>query len=203
VREPTAFLLDEPLSNLDAKLRVQMRVEIKHLQRRLRTTSLYVTHDQLEAMTLGDRLVVMNGGAIEQVGTPIEVYEKPQTTFVAGFIGSPAMNLLPLDFLLAGEPGNADAMHALPPRTDLIGIRPDDMRLDRPEGPHLVVNGVLELFEPVGAESHLYVRLGDHTEPTVIRLAGRPAMTEGDTMRFFVRADAVHPFNAATGQRTG
>jgi sn-glycerol 3-phosphate transport system ATP-binding protein len=202
VREPTAFLLDEPLSNLDAKLRVQMRVEIKHLQRRLRTTSLYVTHDQLEAMTLGDRLVVLNGGAIEQVGTPIEVYERPETTFVASFIGSPAMNLLPLDFLIASEPGNAVALEGLPGQTDLIGIRPDDMHIDPPQAPHLIVKGVLELFEPVGAESHLYVRLGDAMEPTVIRLAGRPTMTEGTTMRFFVRADAVHPFSSASGKRT-
>ncbi|WP_428675177.1 sn-glycerol-3-phosphate ABC transporter ATP-binding protein UgpC, partial [Roseibium sp.] len=94
VREPAAFLFDEPLSNLDAKLRVQMRVEIKRLQRALGTTSVYVTHDQLEAMTLADRLVVLNGGNIEQIGAPIEVYDKPASTFVASFIGSPAMNLL-------------------------------------------------------------------------------------------------------------
>ncbi|HRY25996.1 MAG TPA: sn-glycerol-3-phosphate ABC transporter ATP-binding protein UgpC, partial [Geminicoccaceae bacterium] len=99
VRNPAAFLFDEPLSNLDARLRVQMRVEIRKLQRRLRTTSLYVTHDQLEAMTLADRLVVMNAGEIEQIGTPLEVYVRPETLFVAGFIGSPPMNLLPLDIL--------------------------------------------------------------------------------------------------------
>src|SRR3546814_88294 len=95
VREPAAFLFDEPLSNLDAKLRVQMRLEIKRLQQRLGTTSIYVTHDQVEAMTLGDKLVVMRDGIAEQVGTPIEVYERPATTYVAGFIGSPAMNFLP------------------------------------------------------------------------------------------------------------
>ncbi len=102
VREPSAFLFDEPLSNLDAKLRVQMRVEIKQLQRRLKTTSLYVTHDQLEAMTLGDRLVVLNAGNIEQVGTPMEIYTRPATLFVAQFIGSPAMNILPLAYLAPG-----------------------------------------------------------------------------------------------------
>ncbi|WP_439576207.1 ATP-binding cassette domain-containing protein, partial [Phreatobacter sp.] len=96
VREPAAFLFDEPLSNLDAKLRVQMRVEIKRLQKSLGTTSVYVTHDQLEAMTLADRLVVLNGGAIEQIGDPISVYEQPASTFVASFIGSPAMNLIPV-----------------------------------------------------------------------------------------------------------
>ncbi|WP_244264737.1 sn-glycerol-3-phosphate ABC transporter ATP-binding protein UgpC, partial [Vreelandella boliviensis] len=99
VRDPAAFLFDEPLSNLDAKLRVQMRVEIKQLQRRLKTTSLYVTHDQLEAMTLGDRLVVLNAGQIEQVGTPMEIYARPATMFVAGFIGSPPLNMLPVDYL--------------------------------------------------------------------------------------------------------
>ncbi len=203
VREPAAFLLDEPLSNLDAKLRVQMRVEIKQLQRRLRTTSLYVTHDQLEAMTLGDRLVVLNGGQIEQVGTPIEVYERPLTTFVAGFIGSPAMNLLPLSFLAESGPENAAALGSLPKGTDLVGIRPDDMHLDAPEGPHLAVEGILELFEPVGAESHLYLRLGQSAHPTVIRLAGRPALTEGDRMRFHVPVARLHPFNEGTGKRTG
>ena len=95
VREPAVFLFDEPLSNLDAKLRVQMRVEIKRLHQSSRTTSVYVTHDQVEAMTLGDRLIVMNAGRAEQIGTPLEVYERPATTFVAGFIGSPAMNMLP------------------------------------------------------------------------------------------------------------
>lgn len=107
VREPAAFLFDEPLSNLDAKLRVQMRVEIKRLQRSLATTSVYVTHDQMEAMTMADRLVVLNAGIIEQVGTPIELYEKPATTFVATFIGSPSMNLFEHDGSSAWQLGNA------------------------------------------------------------------------------------------------
>lgn len=130
VREPSAFLFDEPLSNLDAKLRVQMRVEIKQLQRRLKTTSLYVTHDQLEAMTLGDRLVVLNAGQIEQVGTPMEIYARPATMFVAEFIGSPAMNMLPLDYL---RTQNSSMLEHLPEGTDTLGIRPDDMHLTAPE----------------------------------------------------------------------
>src|SRR5689334_17209586 len=122
VRQPKAFLFDEPLSNLDAKLRGQMRVEIRTLQRRLKTTSVYVTHDQLEAMTLADRLVVMNAGHIEQVGTPTELYERPATLFVAGFIGSPPMNIIPVSSL-------APADAARLPQAANIGIRPDALTL--------------------------------------------------------------------------
>ena len=116
VREPAAFLFDEPLSNLDAKLRVQMRVEIRQLQKRLGTTSLYVTHDQLEALTMADRLVVLNGGRIEQVGTPMQVYARPATVFVAGFIGSPAMNLIDARYLR----DQGALPEGLPKGTDLI-----------------------------------------------------------------------------------
>lgn len=200
VREPAAFLFDEPLSNLDAKLRVQMRVEIKQLQRRLRTTSLYVTHDQLEAMTLGDRLVVLNGGQIEQVGTPLEVYERPATVFVAGFIGSPAMNLLPRDYLVAA---NAEAMQALPQGADLVGIRPDDMLLAPPEGAYLSVQGVLELFEPAGAESHIYLRLIGSDQPVVVRVSGRPEVEEGREITVYVTPDKLHTFDSASGKRVG
>src|ERR1700734_183465 len=121
VRQPKVFLFDEPLSNLDAKLRIAMRVEIRKLQRRLKTTSIYVTHDQLEAMTLGDILVVMNSGQVEQIGNPLEIYQKPATTFVASFIGAPPMNLMPLrsdeiKAQLAGAPSDP----AIP------GVRPED-----------------------------------------------------------------------------
>ncbi|MDR5904153.1 sn-glycerol-3-phosphate import ATP-binding protein UgpC [Franzmannia qiaohouensis] len=200
VREPAAFLLDEPLSNLDAKLRVQMRVEIKQLQRRLKTTSLYVTHDQLEAMTLGDRLVVLNQGQIEQVGTPMEIYTRPATMFVATFIGSPAMNMLPVDYLK--ERGTNGVLDNLPQGTDIVGVRPDDMRMQAPAQPHLVVESTLELLEAAGAESHLYVRLAGSEQPTVIRTSGQPPVAEGETLRFHVIRDALHPFNRDTGQRT-
>src|SRR6516164_2446243 len=122
VRQPKVFLFDEPLSNLDAKLRIAMRVEIRKLQRRLNTTSIYVTHDQLEAMTLADVLVVMNGGQIEQIGNPLDIYQKPATTFVASFIGAPPMNLISLrdqDIRLAGTSGEAG----------ILGIRPEDLQL--------------------------------------------------------------------------
>lgn len=200
VRDPAAFLFDEPLSNLDAKLRVQMRVEIKQLQRRLKTTSLYVTHDQLEAMTLGDRLVVLNDGQIEQVGTPMEIYAYPATMFVAGFIGSPAMNMLPVEYLHAR--GANGILDNLPANTDIVGIRPDDMLLTPPDEPNLIVESTLELFEAAGAESHLYVRLADSDQPTVIRVSGQPPVAEGETLRFYVTRNALHPFNSVTGKRT-
>ncbi|BBI59083.1 sn-glycerol-3-phosphate import ATP-binding protein UgpC [Vreelandella sulfidaeris] len=198
VRDPAAFLFDEPLSNLDAKLRVQMRVEIKQLQRRLKTTSLYVTHDQLEAMTLGDRLVVLNDGQIEQVGTPMEIYAYPATMFVAGFIGSPAMNMLPVEYLHAR--GANGILDNLPANTDIVGIRPDDMLLTPPDEPNLIVESTLELFEAAGAESHLYVRLADSDQPTVIRVSGQPPVAEGETLRFYVTRNALHPFNSVTGR---
>jgi sn-glycerol 3-phosphate transport system ATP-binding protein len=190
VREPSAFLFDEPLSNLDAKLRVQMRVEIKRLQRALGTTSVYVTHDQMEAMTLADRLVVLNGGKIEQVGTPIELYEKPATTFVATFIGSPSMNLLERrqgGFELAGV---ADAA--------IVGIRPEDLRL---VGAHEVANyafsalvtvGAVEL---VGAESYVYARLSSGQD-IVFRVSGRSRIEPGEQMMIAAEAKDIHAFDA-------
>ncbi len=165
VREPAAFLFDEPLSNLDAKLRVQMRVEIKRLQRSLGTTSVYVTHDQLEAMTLADRLVVLNGGNIEQIGAPIDVYDKPASTFVASFIGSPAMNLLKVKadgngLALATGTGlkgaNAKGRDAY-----TIGIRPEHLEVVTApgEGEGLHLEASVNVLEPVGAESYLYSAL--------------------------------------------
>jgi sn-glycerol 3-phosphate transport system ATP-binding protein len=200
VRDPAAFLLDEPLSNLDAKLRVQMRVEIKQLQRRLRTTSLYVTHDQLEAMTLGDRLVVLSEGRIEQVGTPMEVYERPQTLFVAGFIGSPAMNLIPVDYMR--EKAQGAAMGMLSAQTGLIGIRPDDMRLAPVADPCLNLRAHIDLLEPAGAESHLYLTLEGLGTGVTLRVSGQPAVQEGEMIDIFIARNALHPFDPATGRRT-
>src|SRR5215472_3034860 len=149
VRQPKVFLFDEPLSNLDAKLRIAMRVEIRKLQRRLNTTSIYVTHDQLEAMTLADILVVMNGGQVEQIGNPLEIYEKPATTFVAAFIGAPPMNLIPLRDSDIRLPGVEDG---------IIGIRPEDFQLARdgtPEG-SLPFDLTVSAIEHVGAETYVY-----------------------------------------------
>ena len=198
VREPAAFLFDEPLSNLDAKLRVQMRVEIRRLQRRLKTTSLYVTHDQLEAMTLADRLVVMNGGLVEQIGTPTEVYDRPATLFVAGFIGSPPMNLIPATSLV-GE--NAGVLK-LGADTDIVGLRPDQLHLERPEGNALTLAGTVELLEPVGGESHLHVQIPGTEQPIILTVQGRPSLAEGETITVYARPEDIHPFNQQTRRRT-
>ncbi|WP_282602517.1 sn-glycerol-3-phosphate import ATP-binding protein UgpC [Paracoccus sp. PARArs4] len=184
VREPAAFLFDEPLSNLDAKLRVAMRLEIKELQKRLRTTSLYVTHDQLEAMTLADRLVVLNGGRVEQIGTPLEVYRRPASAFVAGFIGSPAMNLIDagaVPFL----PGSAHAGQ--------VGIRPEDLDVTA-DGPiELQVTAVEEL----GAQRLVH----GHTagERMTITLPSDAALS--DVLRLTPRPGALHLFDRQTGAR--
>ncbi|AUH62774.1 sn-glycerol-3-phosphate import ATP-binding protein UgpC [Paracoccus zhejiangensis] len=184
VREPAAFLFDEPLSNLDAKLRVAMRLEIKELQKRLRTTSLYVTHDQLEAMTLADRLVVLNMGKVEQIGTPLEVYRRPASAFVAGFIGSPAMNLIPAR-AVPHLPGSAHA--------GLLGIRPEDMDITA-DGPiELRINAVEEL----GAQRLVHGLVGGEaftvTAPSDADL--------GEVLRLSVPAQALHRFDADSGKR--
>lgn len=197
VREPAAFLFDEPLSNLDAKLRVQMRVEIRKLQRRLKTTSLYVTHDQLEAMTLADRLVVMNAGLVEQIGTPTEVYDRPATLFVAGFIGSPPMNLIELSALQTGV-----QLNGLPKHTDIVGIRPDALFLTPQEGSTLTMAGVVELLEPIGGESHLHVRLDSSGQPVILSVPGRPNIAEASAVTLHARLSDIHPFNTSTGRRT-
>ena len=191
VREPAAYLFDEPLSNLDAKLRVQMRVEIKRLQRSLATTSVYVTHDQMEAMTLADRLVVLNGGCIEQVGTPIELYEKPATTFVATFIGSPSMNLL----ARPAEGQGALSASSLPVGAATIGVRPEDL--------HLASGGAGDAFradvkvaavELVGAESYVHATLPDGA-PIVFRVAGRSRIAMDDVVTIGAGSSSLHYFD--------
>jgi sn-glycerol 3-phosphate transport system ATP-binding protein len=199
VREPAAFLFDEPLSNLDAKLRVQMRVEIRQLQKRLGTTSLYVTHDQLEALTMADRLVVLNGGRIEQIGTPMEVYLRPATTFVAGFIGSPAMNMLPAAYLRGLVA--ADALAHMPVAADLVGLRPEDLSLSPSGADEIALTGQLMLLEPAGAESHLHLTFEGIKDTIVARLPHVPEVQEGSHLTFSIRRDKLHPFDQATGQR--
>ncbi len=181
VREPQVFLFDEPLSNLDAKLRVQTRLEIQKLHRELGITSLFVTHDQVEAMTLAQRMMVMNAGVMEQFGTPEEVYNRPATTFVAGFIGSPPMNLL------KSAPGAT-------PGT-LLGIRPEHLELTDTGWPLQV-----ETTEMLGAERLVYARLG--AEMVIIRLdETRPAPRVGQTIHVTPRPDRLHWFVEATGKR--
>ena len=181
VRQPQVFLFDEPLSNLDAKLRAQTRLEIQKLHRELGITSLFVTHDQVEAMTLAQRMIVMNGGKMEQFGTPEEVYSRPATTFVASFMGSPPMNLL--KNAPGGKPGN------------ILGIRPEHLDVGD-TGWELQV----ETVELLGAERLVHARLGD--EMLIIRThedQGAPAV--GSTIRAQPREDRLHWFDATTGQR--
>ncbi|MGV6872764.1 sn-glycerol-3-phosphate ABC transporter ATP-binding protein UgpC [Pseudochelatococcus sp. B33] len=197
VRKPQAFLFDEPLSNLDAKLRAHMRVEIRRLQRTLGTTLVYVTHDQLEAMTLADKLVVMNGGAIEQQGVPLDLYADPQTLFVAGFMGSPGMNLIDTDKLRAAGVALPDAV---PAGTGVIGIRPEDVRLDAGAEPALALPARIEAVEMVGAESLVYARAGA-AGTIVLRTAGVwPGLLDTDTTLHLPLA-RLHCFSRETGRK--
>ncbi|MES0810098.1 sn-glycerol-3-phosphate import ATP-binding protein UgpC [Roseibium sp. SCPC15] len=207
VREPAAFLFDEPLSNLDAKLRVQMRVEIKRLQQSLGTTSVYVTHDQLEAMTLADRLVVLNGGNIEQIGAPIDVYDKPASTFVASFIGSPAMNLLNVKsngsgLALEGSEGLSGA-NTKGKDKYIVGIRPEHLEVvDSPangDGINLEVN--VDVLEPVGAESFVYASFPNGGPELVVRVSSHAHHEPGEKMYLKAAAKDVHFFDADTGRR--
>ncbi|MDE2577619.1 MAG: sn-glycerol-3-phosphate ABC transporter ATP-binding protein UgpC [Hyphomicrobiales bacterium] len=205
VRKPAVFLFDEPLSNLDAKLRVQMRVEIRRLQRRLKTTALYVTHDQLEAMTLADMLVVMNAGRVEQVGAPLELYERPATTFVAGFLGSPPMNFLNGKIEAQGlarmENGEAlayDAGHFGPPiGADIIaGVRPERTSFAAGE------DGLafkLELVEELGLGRLVHGRVG--AAPYAVALPPGAPLPPGETARLAIAAGDVHLFDGKSGVR--
>jgi sn-glycerol 3-phosphate transport system ATP-binding protein len=213
VRQPKVFLFDEPLSNLDAKLRIAMRVEIRKLQRRLSTTSIYVTHDQLEAMTLADVLVVMNGGQVEQIGNPLDIYQKPATTFVASFIGAPPMNLMPLrsDELksqLAGDSRINDA--------GMLGIRPEDFVISN----DIVAGGIalgltVEAIERVGAETFIYgtrerdvpgVAANPGELPpgeVIVRIPGAIGPGIGERIRAIAPPDRLHLFTADGRKRIG
>jgi sn-glycerol 3-phosphate transport system ATP-binding protein len=204
VRDPQVFLFDEPLSNLDAKLRVQMRVEIKRLQQDLGTTSIYVTHDQVEAMTLADRLIVMNAGVADQIGPPIALYERPETVFVAGFIGSPAMNFLPATTTRNGiaiEGGGEHVMgesNLAPGRAVTVGIRPEHLETD---GTSASIHLKVELVEALGADTILHGRVGDASPSILARLPGTTRVKAGETVPLAVRPDHVHVFDRETGRR--
>jgi sn-glycerol 3-phosphate transport system ATP-binding protein len=200
VRQPQVFLFDEPLSNLDAKLRAQTRLEIRKLHAELGVTSLFVTHDQVEAMTLAQRMIVMNAGRIEQIGTPEEVYGTPASIFVAGFIGSPPMNLLPgtadgSRFTVGGQtlplPRSAPRAGAL-----LLGVRPEHAQID-PAGPWPMR---VEMLEMLGAERLVYCRLGDAAFTLRIDATLAPPKS-GDTIQVRVPVDQLHWFDAGSGQR--
>jgi sn-glycerol 3-phosphate transport system ATP-binding protein len=201
VRDPKLFLFDEPLSNLDAKLRVQMRAEIRRLQRRLGVTSLYVTHDQVEAMTLGDRLLILHEGRPAQVATPMEVFERPADIYVAGFVGSPTMNFLPGRLVHGGAAVQLDAGPLIPLQDRrsgdavMLGIRPEHLALGD-KGLTLAV----DLIEPLGSETLVHGRVaGGGGEPMVVKVAG--AVQATGTVIIGVRTEHVHVFDAGTGRR--
>ena len=189
VREPKAFLMDEPLSNLDAALRVQTRAEILRLQKRLGTTTIYVTHDQIEAMTMGDRIAVMSKGELQQLGTPEELYERPANTFVARFIGSPAMNMLPSAVLGIGGTGQ------------LAGFRPEHVRLGNGRAGSGSYDAAVEVVEYLGDEQLAHVRLGDHE--IVVKLPVEPRLRAGERETFSVPLDKVLLFDEDSSRAVG
>ncbi|HJA05496.1 MAG TPA: sn-glycerol-3-phosphate ABC transporter ATP-binding protein UgpC [Candidatus Microbacterium stercoravium] len=208
VREPQVFLMDEPLSNLDAKLRVQTRTQIASLQRRLGVTTVYVTHDQTEALTMGDRIAVLKDGILQQVGSPRDLYETPQNDFVAGFIGSPAMNLFPADTVEGGvKIGTKDVAverQALDRATGsrvTVGVRPEDFNVvpDADGGLQVTV----KLVEELGSDGYLYGDANIDGEPTeiVVRVDGRTHPMAGDTVTIAPVPGRLHVFDAETGLR--
>jgi len=180
VREPAAYLFDEPLSNLDAALRVGMRLEISELHKRLSTTMIYVTHDQVEAMTMADKIVVLRAGNIEQVGSPLELYKAPRNTFVAGFIGSPKMNLF--------QGSEAAELGA-----DTIGIRPEHIDVSQTQGQW---TGRVGVSEHLGSDTFIHVHDTGLTDTITVRAAGEVDFKHGDTIYLTPRADQIHKFDA-------
>jgi len=212
VRQPKVFLFDEPLSNLDAKLRIAMRVEIRKLQRRLNTTSIYVTHDQLEAMTLADILVVMNGGRVEQIGNPLDIYQKPATTFVASFIGAPPMNLMPLRSDEIRSQLTATSRAANEP--GILGIRPEDFAIsDDPITGGIALDLTVEAIERVGAETFIYGTRQHQVQgvaanpgelppgEVIVRIPGAIAPAIGGRIRAIAPREKLHLFSADGRQR--
>lgn len=215
VRKPRVFLFDEPLSNLDAKLRVQMRLELSKLHERLKTTIIYVTHDQVEAMTMGDRICVMKDGEIQQVAPPLELYERPANKFVAGFIGNPPMNFFPVmvegtknsiflrhaSFTLAVPKTLIDAVRPHVGKEVDFGIRPEDL-YDRlfynyPVLPHSSVNAAVDVAEPMGSEIFLYLKAG--TVDLVVRVPSYVKAEAGKRMELVFNLERMHLFDIKTG----
>jgi multiple sugar transport system ATP-binding protein len=206
VRDPQVFLFDEPLSNLDAKLRVQMRTEIKELHQRLKTTTVYVTHDQIEAMTMADKIVVMHDGIVEQIGAPLDLYDHPNNLFVAGFIGSPAMNFVPGKIVAGAQPAFAAEKGGVLPvksapqgsdgRPAVYGIRPEHIHLD-PNG----IETEVVVVEPTGSETQVFVKFGGQELSCIFR--ERITAKPGETLRIMPDPALVHLFDAETGKRLG
>jgi multiple sugar transport system ATP-binding protein len=215
VRQPSVYLFDEPLSNLDAKLRVQMRAEIKKLQHRLKTTTVYVTHDQIEAMTMGSRIAVMKDGKIQQVGTPLEIYDRPQNLFVANFIGTPPMNFIPAE-LREGGTVLAASRYTLPVpeplrsatangdgRKIVVGVRPEHLHdpSDPATGPTARLPVEVEVVEPLGDEVIVHARAGD--DLLVYKVEPHHPPEFGQKLEVVLEVDRLHLFDAKTEQRLG
>ena len=212
VRNPKAFLFDEPLSNLDAKMRVEMRAQITQLHRRLEATMIYVTHDQTEAMTMGQRIVVLDRGRVQQISPPMQLYDAPANRFVAGFIGSPAMNLFPARIELAeparlflGEVGTSiegvlpAALQRLAGRDFVLGVRPEDLHLHRPVNVAVAwFESKLLIVEPLGNETIFYGRVGAQT--VVVRAAGASSMQPGSRVRLSLDLSRIHCFDVQSGE---
>jgi multiple sugar transport system ATP-binding protein len=200
VRDPQVFLFDEPLSNLDAKLRVQMRAEIRELHQRLKATTIYVTHDQIEAMTMADKIVAMRDGMVEQVGTPLELFDRPRNVFVASFIGSPAMNLLPVKVNgqgLADDAGNHWTVPGVPATSGqplTLGVRPEHLRLDAAG-----LDAHVQVVETTGSETHLIADACGTKLTCVLR--ERANVRPGDHVRLGVDSAHMHLFRADSGER--
>ena len=205
IRDPEVFLLDEPLSNLDAKLRVHMRAELAALHQKVRTTMVYVTHDQLEAMTLSDRIVVMNHGVMQQVGKPDEIYSRPANRFVAEFIGTPSMNMIEGELGLDGgrpvftAPGLAVALAGAPPRLQAqrqatLGIRPEDIALVAPDAPGAIPARVT-VSELTGAERFHFVAMGGSS--VIVRTPASTVLHPGETVALGLPPDRLHLFGGA------
>ncbi|WP_442578092.1 ABC transporter ATP-binding protein [Mesorhizobium sp. ASY16-5R] len=200
VRDPQVFLFDEPLSNLDAKLRVQMRTEIKELHQRLKTTTIYVTHDQVEAMTMADTIVVMQAGRIEQMGSPLELFDRPANVFVAGFIGSPSMNIL--KGRMSGGAVEVEGIKLPVPASVQVSEGRDVLYGVRPEHLELAADGfpaAIKVVEPTGSETMVFLRFGAGELVALFR--ERHNFKPGDTLTLRPRAEAVHLFDPATGKR--
>ena len=211
VREPKVFLFDEPLSNLDAKLRVQMRQELRNLHETLGITSVYVTHDQVEAMTLGDRLIVMDKGYVEQIGSPLEVYEKPSTRFVAGFIGSPAMNFFEARTSRDGNSADLSDTETLSIRPQLdpdfrdktvvLGIRPEHFNLAEENAGSMHMK--VEHLETLGADTLVHGRTGENHTTFTLRLPDIHRFAKGSTLSLSVAPEKLHLFDKQSGKRIG
>jgi len=212
LREPRAFLMDEPLSNLDAALRVQMRLELKRLHERLGVTTVYVTHDQVEAMTMGDRIAIMDGGRLQQIDTPEAIYAHPANLFVACFIGSPKMSTLPARrTVVDGAPGlhvlgvdvalaGGAALDAADAGDLVVGVRPEDVRLasDAPPGSALRLAGTVDVVEPLGSETYVVLKVAGET--ITARFPPRTQVASGDAVEVAVTPSHLHLFDAASGR---